>query len=77
MLLTGVTSLVYLFVGEPVGLLQIAGATEAAHIPVVVGLTLYLNHQVLPKQLQPSKFTFGVVVLAGLFFATFAIIYLL
>lgn len=76
-LLTGVTSLVYLFVGEPVGLLQIAGAIEAAHIPVVVGLTLYLNHQVLPPQLRPSKFTFGLVVLAGLFFATFAVIYLL
>lgn len=76
-LLTGVTSLVYLFVGEPVGLLQVSGAIEAAHIPVVVGLTLYLNHQILPQDLRPSKFTFGLVVLAGLFFAAFAIIYLL
>ena len=76
-LLTGVTSLVYLFVGEPVGLLQISGAIEAAHIPVVVGLTLYLNHRILPEDLRPSKFTFGFVVLAGLFFAAFAVIYLL
>ncbi|MEL7417636.1 MAG: Nramp family divalent metal transporter [Cyanobacteria bacterium J06555_3] len=76
-LLTGVTSLVYLFVGEPVGLLQIAGAIEAAHIPVVVGLTLYLNHRILPEDLRPSKFTFGFVVIAGLFFAAFAVIYLL
>jgi len=75
--LTIATSVVYLFVGEPVRLLQVAGVIEASHIPVVVGLTLYLNHQVLPRELQPSKFTFWAVVIAGLFFATFAVIYLL
>lgn len=76
-LLTGVTSTVYLFVGEPVRLLQVAGAIEAAHIPVVVGLTLYLNHKVLPDQLRPSAFSFWASVLAGTFFAVFACIYLL
>lgn len=76
-LLTIVTSSVYIFVGEPVGLLQIAGVIEAAHIPVVVGLTLYLNHTILPEELRPTKFTFAVTVLAGLFFAGFAIVYLL
>lgn len=76
-LLTGVTSVVYLFVGQPVGLLQIAGAIEAAHIPVVVGLTLYLNHKMLPKDLQPSPFSFWASVLAGTFFAAFACLYLL
>lgn len=76
-LLTGVTSVVYLFVGEPVGLLQIAGAIEAAHIPVVIGLTLFLNHQFLPKELRPSKVTFSAAVMAGLFFAAFAVLYLL
>ncbi|MBE9079982.1 Nramp family divalent metal transporter [Romeria aff. gracilis LEGE 07310] len=76
-LLTGVTSVLYLFIGKPVRLLQLAGAIEAAHIPVVVGLTLYLNHTVLPKDLRPSATSFWATVLAGVFFAVFAVIYLL
>ncbi|MBE9182478.1 Nramp family divalent metal transporter [Oculatella sp. LEGE 06141] len=68
---------VYLFFGEPVGLLQTAGAIEAAHIPVVTGLTLYLNHRILSDKLRPSGFTFWGTVVAGLFFAGFAVIYLL
>jgi len=67
---------VYLFFGKPVSLLQVAGAIEAAHIPVVTGLTLYLNHRLLPQELRPSKFTFAVTAIAGLFFAVFAVIYL-
>lgn len=68
---------VYLFFGEPVGLLQTAGAIKAAHIPIVTGLTLYLNHRMLSDKLRPSGFTFWGTVIAGLFFAVFAIIYLL
>ncbi|MEI2580876.1 Nramp family divalent metal transporter [Scytonema sp. PRP1] len=67
---------IYLFFGEPVGLLQTAGAIEAAHIPIVTGLTLYLNYRMLPKELSPSKFTFGATAVAGIFFAVFAVIYL-
>jgi Mn2+/Fe2+ NRAMP family transporter len=67
---------VYLFFGKPVGLLQTAGAIEAAHIPIVTGLVLYLNHRMLPKDLQPSMFSFSATVLAGLFFLAFAGIYL-
>jgi len=76
-LLAGLPIAVYLLFGEPVVLLQTAGAIEAAHIPIVTGLTLYLNHRMLPKMLKPSAFTFWVTVLAGVFFATFAVIYLL
>jgi hypothetical protein len=65
----------YLIVGEPVGLLELAGAIEAAHIPVVAGLTLYLNHRILPPDLQPSRATIVVTGLAGLFFAVFAVVY--
>lgn len=68
---------IYLIFGEPVGLLQTAGAIEAAHIPIVTGLTLYLNHQILPAELRASKYTFWATVVAGLFFAVFAVIYLL
>lgn len=66
----------YLAVGEPVRLLKMAGAVEAAHIPVVAGLTLYVNHRLLPPDLRASRPVFAATVLAGLFFALFAIVYL-
>lgn len=68
---------VYLSFGQPVLLLQTAGGIEAAHIPVVTGLTLYLNHRMLPKELRPSTLLFVGTVIAGLFFAGFAVVYLL
>lgn len=68
---------IYLIFGHPIALLQLAGGIEAAHIPIVTGLTLYLNHRMLPPELQPSKFTWTGTAIAGLFFAVFAIIYLL
>lgn len=68
---------IYLFFGEPVSLLQTAGAIEAAHIPIVTVLTLYLNHKMLPKELRPSKIIFGGTAIAGIFFGVFAVIYLL
>ncbi len=77
MLLVALPIAIYLFFGEPVGLLQTAGAIEAAHIPIVTGLTLYLNHRMLPKELQPSKMIFGGTAIADIFFGVFAIIYLL
>lgn len=76
-LVTIVPIIIYLVMGEPVELLKIAGAIEASHIPVVVVLTLYLNQKKLPKELRPSKFTFLFTALAGVFFAAFAIIYIM
>jgi hypothetical protein len=67
---------VFLLVGQPVGLLKIAGAIEAAHIPVVTGLTLYLNRTRLPAELQASRLSFATTALAGAFFAVFAAVYL-
>lgn len=52
-LLTLLPITLYLIFGEPVALLKIAGAIEAAHIPVVTGLMLYLNHRTLPADLRP------------------------
>jgi Mn2+/Fe2+ NRAMP family transporter len=63
--------------GQPVALLQLAGAIEAAHIPVVTGLTLVLNRRALPPALGPSRFAFGMTVLAAAFFAAFACLYAL
>lgn len=65
----------YLLVGQPVRLLQAAGAIEAAHIPVLAWLTLYLNHRELPEGLRPSRFVVVATALAGLSFALFALYY--
>jgi hypothetical protein len=66
----------YLLVGEPVGLLKAAGVIEAAHIPVVAGIMLYLNRRSLPPELQASPLVFALTALAGVFFAAFAILYI-
>ena len=67
----------YLIAGEPVGLLKAAGAIEAAHIPFLVVLMLHLNLKQLPDGLKPSIPIVIITAIAGLFFAGFAIIYLL
>lgn len=76
-LLAALPIAIYLIFGKPIALLQMAGGIEAAHIPIVTGLTLYLNHRMLPQELRPSKVILAGTVIAGLFFAVFAIIYLL
>jgi len=76
-LVTILPIILYLVIGNPVQLLKLAGAIEAAHIPVVTGLVLYLNKKSLPKELQPSKIVFSITALAGLFFSALAIVYLL
>lgn len=74
--LAAIPIMVYVIAGEPVGLLKLAGIIEAAHIPVVTGLILYLNKKTLPRELQASKTTFWITVMAGFFFALFAVVYL-
>lgn len=76
-LVTIIPIALYLIVGNPVTLLKLAGAIEAAHIPIVAGLTLYLNQKLLPPDLLPSAPVLIVTILAGLFFTAFAGFYLL
>lgn len=76
-LVTALPITLYGIIGNPVRLLKLAGAIEAMHIPVVAALTLYLNRKLLPPALQPSRFSFFISVVAALFFAAFAVVYLL
>jgi Mn2+/Fe2+ NRAMP family transporter len=75
-LLAAAPLIVYLFAGEPIGLLQAAGIIEAFHIPIIAGLTLYMNVKTLPNGLKPSKPTIVVNVIACLFFLGFAGLYI-
>jgi Mn2+/Fe2+ NRAMP family transporter len=70
-------AIVYAIVGEPVGLLKLAGAIEACHIPVVAFLALYLNRKTLHKELRPGILSSTLLVLAGVFFTVFAVVFLL
>lgn len=75
-LLAIVPAAVYMFVGEPIGLLQAAGIIEAIHIPVIAALTLYMNVKTLPSELRPSLPTIIINVMACVFFIGFAGLYL-
>jgi hypothetical protein len=74
-LLTVLPIALYLAQGEPVALLKLAGAVEAAHIPVLAGLALYVNRTRLPKGLRPTPFATAATAAAAVFFAAFAALF--
>lgn len=76
-MLTAVPLVILFLVRDPVSILSVGGIVAAAHTPVVVFLTLYLNKTELPDEFQPGKFSTWSMVLAGTFFAVFAGLYLL
>ncbi|MDM9379763.1 Nramp family divalent metal transporter [Chlorogloeopsis sp. ULAP01] len=69
--------IVFFLVREPVDILSVGGVVTTVHTPVIVFLTLYLNRTQLPEQLQPGWFSLTFMVLSGLFFTGFAILYFL
>lgn len=66
----------YVFFGEPVVLLQVAGVIEALHLPLIVALTLYLNKTLLPDNLKPSVASRLLTWLAMLFFLGFSALFI-
>ena len=64
-----------LLTGKPLALLQIAGAIEAAHIPLVTALVLYLNRTRLTGDQRPSLATVAANGIAAAFFLVFAALY--
>ncbi len=65
--------IVFFMIRNPVDILSVAGIVAAVHTPVIVFLTLYLNHKRLPDALRPGIISSIFMVLAGLFFTAFAI----
>jgi len=66
---------VFWAVRDPVAILSIGGIVTAALTPLLVGLTLYLNHRRLPVGLRPGWAITALMVFAALFFAAFAVLY--
>jgi hypothetical protein len=65
----------FLVVRDPVEILTIGGIVAAVHTPVVVFLTIYLNHKRLPKEFRPGAFITGSMIFSGLFYGAFAVYY--
>lgn len=67
--------IVFFIVRDPVEILSWGGIVTVIHNPVVVFLTLFVNRQQLPKAMQPGLFSFIFMIVSGIFFTGFAILY--
>lgn len=63
----------FFLVRNPVDILSVAGTIAAVHTPVVVFLTLYLNHKRLPREFRPGIIITASMILSGLFYSFFAV----
>jgi Mn2+/Fe2+ NRAMP family transporter len=70
--LTAVPIFLFLLLRDPVDILSLAGIISAAHLPVVVTLTLYLNLRHLPKGLRPGPLWTAATLVAILFYGFFS-----
>lgn len=75
--LTALPIMVIFLVRDPVGILSVGGIIAAAHTPIIVFLTLWLNLGRLPRELRPNWLSTGAMIVSGGFFAIFALLYLL
>jgi Mn2+/Fe2+ NRAMP family transporter len=73
--LTLVPIIVFLAMRNPVDILSVAGIITAAHLPIVVTLTLYLNLTRLPRHLGPGVFSIGATIIAIFFYGFFSIFF--
>lgn len=75
--LTAFPLIAFFSVRDPVSILSIGGIVSAAHMPVVVGLTLWLNQRRLPREFRPGPVwlaaNLGVVAFYGFFSAIYFI----
>jgi Mn2+/Fe2+ NRAMP family transporter len=70
--LTALPIIVFLLLRNPVDILSVAGIITAAHLPVVVTLTLYMNVTRLPRKLGPRPVWIVSTAVAVLFYGFFS-----
>jgi Mn2+/Fe2+ NRAMP family transporter len=73
--LTIIPIIVFLVLRNPVVILSIAGIITAAHLPIMVALTLYLNLSRLPREHGPGIFFITATGFAIVFYAFFSILF--
>jgi Mn2+/Fe2+ NRAMP family transporter len=69
-----VPALVIVFVRDPVVIMSVSGIIATIHTPFIVFATLAVNRRV-PEGLRPGWVTVGAMVLAGVFYSVFAVLY--
>lgn len=62
-------------VQDPVAILSVGGIVTAVHTPVFVVLTVYVNRRHLPPRLRPGPVMVTAMVLAGIFYTGFAVLF--
>ncbi|MDH7943362.1 Nramp family divalent metal transporter [Pseudohongiella sp. SYSU M77423] len=74
---TGLVPLLILaFFRDPVQVMSASGIIAAAHTPFIVVTALIVNRTRLPKQLRPNLFYTASMSAAGIFYAIFAVLYI-
>jgi Mn2+/Fe2+ NRAMP family transporter len=73
LVLTALPCLLYLILRDPVTILSVGGIISAAHLPVMVTLTLILNLRRLPSRLGPGPVWTGAALIAILFYAAVSV----
>lgn len=74
-ILTLLPLLVFILLRDPVHILSLGGIITAAHMPVVVLLTLHVNRRQLPESFRPGTIWSGIMILVGLYYSIFAAFY--
>ena len=76
-LVTGLVPVIIILVFEdPVQIMSASGIIAAVHTPFIVLTALFVNRSRLPAALRPGLFYSGVMLLSGLFYLGFAVLYL-
>ncbi len=73
--LTAAPIAAFFAVRDPVSILSVGGIVSAAHMPLVVGLTLWLNQRRLPREFRPGPVWFTATLGVVLFYGFFSAIY--
>lgn len=75
LILTVAPIALFLSLRDPVRILSLGGIVSAAHLPVVVVLTLWLNWRRLPRELGPGPAGIAAMIVVALFYGFFASFY--
>eukprot|EP01022_Parablepharisma_sp_SALTPOND_P032624 TRINITY_DN8571_c0_g2_i1.p1 TRINITY_DN8571_c0_g2~~TRINITY_DN8571_c0_g2_i1.p1 ORF type:complete len:455 (+),score=6.63 TRINITY_DN8571_c0_g2_i1:396-1760(+) len=61
---------------DPVAIMSASGIIAAMHTPFIVLTALLVNIKILPKEYQPNLFYIFIMIVAGLFYLGFALLYI-
>jgi Mn2+/Fe2+ NRAMP family transporter len=76
--ITGIIPIVIIILfKDPVVIMSASGIIAAAHTPFIVITALLVNIRILPKEYRPNLFYLAIMVMSGLFYLGFALLYII